>query len=169
MVTLSLPALAGALALLLAQALAPQPVRAHAIESSLEHLHHHGQATPLAAAANEADQLRLQSSFSTGQPVVAAAVRLAPPNGAQPLELGRTDSAGQLTFTLPRQAGPDWELQVDGGPGHRDYLELPSVTARAVPPAAGRSELADATRQASLVALIGGLGIGGLALRRRRG
>lgn len=57
MVTLSLPALAGALALLLAPALAPQPVRAHAIESSLEHLHHHGQATPLAAAANEADQL----------------------------------------------------------------------------------------------------------------
>jgi nickel transport protein len=169
MVTISLPTLAGALALLLAPALAPQPVRAHAIESNLEHLHPHGQATPRAAAANAADQLRLQSSFSTGQPVVAAAVRLMPPNGDNPLEIGRTDSEGQLTFTLPRQARLDWEVQVDGGPGHRDYLELPGVTARAVPPAAVRGELADAARQASVVALIGGLGIGGLALRQRRG
>ncbi|MEB3255959.1 MAG: hypothetical protein VKJ05_06185 [Synechococcaceae cyanobacterium] len=169
MVTPPLPALAGALVLVLAPALAPQAARAHAIESNLEHLHHHEIGTPLAATANGPDRMRLQSSFSSGQPVVAAAVRLVPPNGARPLELGRTDSDGQLTFTLPRQARPDWELQVDGGPGHRDYLELPGVTARAVPPAAGLGEFGHASRQLGLVALIGSLGLGGLALHRCRG
>jgi nickel transport protein len=168
MVTQSLPALAGALALLLAPALAPQPVRAHAIESNLEHLHLPGHGSPQTAEAGEPDRMRLQSSFSSGEPVVAAAVRLVPPNGAQPHELGRTDTEGRLTFTLPPQARANWELQVDGGPGHRDYLELPGVTAREVTPAAGRGEFAAAARQLGLVALVGSLGLGGLALRRRR-
>lgn len=169
MVIRPLPALAGALALLLPAALAPQAARAHAIESNLEHLHLHELGTPLAAAANEPDQMRLQSSFSSGMPVVAAAVRLVPPNGARPVELGRTDADGQLTFTLPRQARPGWELQVDGGPGHRDYLELPGVTARAMPPAGALGEFTTAARQLGMVALIGSLGLGGLALHRRRG
>ena len=68
--------------------------------------------------------LLLQSQFSSGQPTADAVVRLVPPAG-QPLELGRTDSQGRLSFALPAQASGAWELQVDGGPGHRDYLEMP--------------------------------------------
>jgi nickel transport protein len=53
-------------------------------------------------------------------------VRLVPPNG-EPIEVGRTDASGQLRFQLPRNATSAWELQVDRGPGHRDYLELPGT------------------------------------------
>jgi len=92
--------------------LSPGLARAHAIESSLTKLQ------------NLSDQLLLQSQFSSGQPTADAVVRLVPPGG-QPVELGRTDSRGQLSFNLPSNANGDWELQVDGGPGHRDYLEMP--------------------------------------------
>jgi hypothetical protein len=51
-------------------------------------------------------------------------VRLVAPDG-ESRELGRTNEKGQLSFALPKQANGEWELQVDGGPGHRDYLEMP--------------------------------------------
>jgi nickel transport protein len=66
----------------------------------------------------------LESRFSNGEPTSDAIVRLVAPDG-QAVELGRTDAEGQLSFALPKQANGDWELQVDGGPGHRDYLEMP--------------------------------------------
>lgn len=153
-----LPLFAAAIGLALAPALSPAPAGAHAIESSLEPLHVHPQA---------ASELRLTSSFSTGQPVVAAAVRLARPDGRAAIELGRTDAMGSLTFNLPQQARHDWELQVDGGPGHRDYLELPGVTAQARP-AAGAAEFTQTARHLGLLALVGSLGLGGLAFGRRR-
>lgn len=107
-------------ALLLALGLAgslgrPEAARAHAIESSVVRL----QALR--------DTLELQTHFSTGVPVEGAAVRLRSADGRHTLALGRTDSRGALRFQLPAAAGPDWELQVDGGAGHRDYLELPSA------------------------------------------
>jgi nickel transport protein len=92
--------------------LTPGLARAHGIESSLTRLE------------GLSGQLMLQSQFSSGQPTADAVVRLVPPAG-QPLELGRTDSQGRLSFALPAQASGAWELQVDGGPGHRDYLEMP--------------------------------------------
>jgi nickel transport protein len=98
---------------------------------------------------------------------VAAAVRLAPPDGRTPINLGRTDASGSLTFTLPSQAHANWELQVDGGPGHRDYLELPGVTAQARP-AGGAAEFTQTARHLGLLALVGCLGLGGLAFGRRR-
>jgi nickel transport protein len=52
-------------------------------------------------------------------------VRLVPPDGAQAVEVGRTDASGRLSFALPKGSNGTWEVQVDGGPGHRDYLELP--------------------------------------------
>ena len=103
---LSAPALAAALLL------SPGAANAHAIESSLTRVQ------SLSA------QLLLHSQFSSGQPTTDAVVRLVPPGGT-PVELGRTDSQGQLSFALPKGANGDWELQVDGGPGHRDYLEMP--------------------------------------------
>jgi nickel transport protein len=87
------------------------PAQAHAIETSLEAFRHN-------------HVLLLQSSFSNGQPAQAALVTLVPPGG-QPIPVGRTNSNGQLSFVLPSDAHGEWDVQVDGGPGHRDYLSLP--------------------------------------------
>ena len=101
-----------ALATLACLGLSAGAAQAHGIESRL---------SPLRGLT---DQLLLQSQFSNGEPTRDAVVRLVPPQG-QPLELGRTDGQGQLSFALPKGAHGAWELQVDGGPGHRDYLEMP--------------------------------------------
>ena len=47
------------------------------------------------------------------------------PDGTASVNLGYTNAEGQLTFILPAQARADWEVQVDAGPGHRDYIERP--------------------------------------------
>jgi nickel transport protein len=143
-------------------ALAAAPAaRSHAIESSLERL----------SALN--DQLLLESRFGNGEPASDAVVRLVPPGG-QPVEVGRTDGQGRLNFQLPSQASADWEVQVDGGPGHRDYLELPASSG---PAAQVESQprlplAAAAVGRAPLLAVgllgLGGLGLGGLKLVRRR-
>ena len=85
--------------------------QAHAIETNLE-------------AFRNNHVLLLQSSFGNGQPAQAALVTLVPPGG-QPIPVGRTNSKGQLSFALPSDANGEWDVQVDGGPGHRDYLSLP--------------------------------------------
>ena len=90
------------------------PAHSHAIESSLERL------------SSLTDHLVLDSRFGNGEPADDAVVRLVPPNG-EPIEVGRTDASGQLRFQLPSNATSAWELQVDRGPGHRDYLELPGA------------------------------------------
>lgn len=87
-------------------------VDAHAIESSITRL----------ASLN--DGLQVHSQFASGQPTVAAKVRLIAPGG-EAIELGRTDAQGLLSFALPKGASGDWEVQIDGGPGHRDYLTMP--------------------------------------------
>ncbi|WP_259702858.1 MULTISPECIES: hypothetical protein [Synechococcales] len=91
----------------------PEPARAHAIESSLDRLQ------------SLRDGLVLESRFSTGEPVVGAKVRLVPPGGGEGVELGQMDASGRLAFNLPKYADGTWEVQVDGGPGHRDFLDLP--------------------------------------------
>ena len=156
-------AAAGALAVL-----PSGPARSHALESSLERL----------SALNQAfkGELLLQSRFGNGEPAQEATVRLIPPGGGDPIELGRTDTSGSLRFTLPRQAEADWEVQVDAGPGHRDYLELPTNPQG---PAAhhglhgGPSQLLAQAWHRSSAAMIGGLAmvglLGGLLWRRRPG
>jgi nickel transport protein len=99
-------------ALVLALLLSPAAAQAHGIESSLTRLE------------SLTDSLVLESRFSNGEPTSDAVVRLVAPDG-ESLELGRTNANGQLSFALPKQANGEWELQVDGGPGHRDYLEMP--------------------------------------------
>jgi len=84
---------------------------AHAIQTSLE-------------AFRNNHVLLLQSSFGNGEPAQAALVSLVPPGG-EPIPVGRTNSKGQLSFALPSNAHGEWDVQVDGGPGHRDYLSLP--------------------------------------------
>ena len=90
----------------------PAAVQAHGIESSVTRLQ------------SLSESLMIESRFSNGEPTRDALVRLVSPEG-EALELGRTDAQGQLSFALPKQANGSWELQVDGGPGHRDYLEMP--------------------------------------------
>ena len=104
----------------LALGLSAEQVHAHAIQSSLEHLGSFGD-----TKHQNSTKLQLAASFSTGQPVKNAAVRLVSLNGEAPVEIGETNASGSLTFTLPETNSQDWELQVDGGPGHRDYLQLP--------------------------------------------
>jgi nickel transport protein len=99
-------------ALVVALLLSPAAAQAHGIETSLTRLQ------------SLSDSLVLESRFSNGEPTSAALVRLVAPDGRS-LDLGRTNAQGQLSFALPKQANGDWELQVDGGPGHRDYLEMP--------------------------------------------
>lgn len=101
--------------------------RAHGIQSTLERL----------GSLTATSPYHLESRFSSGLPARDAAVRMVSPDGNSAVDLGHTNAEGQLTFRLPAQARADWELQVDAGPGHRDYLELPSTT-----PAAGRSQAA---------------------------
>ena len=94
------------------------PAEAHAIESSI---------TRVASLNNG---LMVRSQFSSGLPTADAKVRLIAPGG-EAIELGRTDGQGQLSFALPKGATGDWEVQVDGGPGHRDYLTMPVQAGRA--------------------------------------
>ncbi len=145
---------------------APGRVEAHAIESSLNRLE------------SLRDGLMLESRFSNGEPVEGAMVRLVPPNGGQPLEVGQIDAQGRLSFNMPKGAEGDWELQVDGGPGHRDFLEVPTHSGQ---PQLNRVSSSDrwlkptpvlAHQHGSLL-LIGGItGLGalvsGLAVQRRR-
>ena len=90
--------------------MAGQQAKAHGIESSLRYLD---------------GKVELSSSFSTGEPVKGAAVRLLNADGTPVDELGEIGANGQLVLTLPDLVEGVLDLQVDGGPGHRDYLELP--------------------------------------------
>jgi nickel transport protein len=119
---LSLCLAAGAVGLLSLEAGSAQ---AHAIESSVERL---AALNASLLAGNDpkgtpSGTVAISSRFGSGEPAREAVVRLLPPQG-EPIELGRTDASGQLRFQLPSQARGDWELQVDAGPGHRDYLNL---------------------------------------------
>jgi nickel transport protein len=148
-----------------ALALAPSGARAHGIETSLSRL------------PSLSEGLLLQSQFSSGEPTRDAVVRLVPPSGA-PIELGRTDALGQLSFALPKGASGDWELQVDGGPGHRDFLEMPVTQGRPEldrlsetrsPGLRGLLAEAGPDRNRLLLGAVAGLaGLGGAGLLRHR-
>jgi nickel transport protein len=131
----------------------------------------------------DGEGIAIQSRFSTGMPAADAAVRLLPSDGSEPIDLGRTDAEGRFRFRLPAQAREDWEIQVDAGPGHRDYLELAPTQApgaMGVSPARPLNRL----RHDALAALpgsarygaipwvllgsIGTLSLGGLLWQRRR-
>jgi len=109
-----LPALGSLVSM--AVVLAASPAKAHGLESSLERV------------ADLNTTFALTSQFSTGVPAAGAAVTLVAPAG-QTVAVGRTDASGQLRFQLPAQVDASWEVRVDQGPGHRDYLELPGAAA----------------------------------------
>lgn len=130
----------------------------HGIQSTIERL----------GGLTASRPFQLESRFSSGLPAKDAAVRMVSPDGATAVELGHTDATGQLTFRLPSQARANWEVQVDAGPGHRDYIELPGT-----PPAALHSQsdsiphpLARTGRSLGAIALLGAMA--GLMLNRPR-
>ena len=96
--------------LLLLSSVLAAPAKAHQIESALQYLD---------------GDLQLSSSFSNGEPTQGAVVRLLNADGTPGQELGRTDAEGRLSLDLSSVGNGTVDLQVDGGPGHRDYLELP--------------------------------------------
>lgn len=147
-----LPVLLAAAALLSA----PGAARAHGIQSSLERF------GGLSA--------QLESSFSSGVPARDAEVRLVPPAGGAPIALGHTDNQGRLRFRLPPQASADWEIQVDAGPGHRDYLEVPpSSNAKAAGVSSSEGPLRGALSHTLAYSALGLSGLlGGLLMRRPR-
>ncbi|MCX5930262.1 MAG: hypothetical protein NTW83_00105 [Cyanobacteria bacterium] len=159
---LALPALGAVVAMVVA----PGPVEAHAIESSLDRLE------------SLRDGLMLESHFSNGEPVKGALVRLVPPHGGQPVEVGQMNAQGRLSFTMPKGADGNWELQVDAGPGHRDFLEVPTQAGQAQLDRVSSSDQSPMPRflsahQRHSLLLIGGvtgLGalVGGLAVQLRR-
>lgn len=159
------PLLPGLLPSLLAAAfgLLPPVARAHGIQSQLQRF--------------GGLSVQLESSFSTGMPASHAEVRLLPPAGG-PIALGHTDDHGRIRFQLPPQASADWEIQVDAGPGHRDYLEVPAARS-GTSPASGTSSASGSSRSGSVLPLrlshlqgwltLGLAGsLGGLMLRRPR-
>ena len=131
--------------LLLAAALlataAASPTQAHQIESALTYL--------------EGD-LELSSQFSNGEPAAAAVVRLLKADGSPGEELGRTDASGQIRLNLKTIKDGRYDLQVDGGPGHRDYLDIPVQ--------AGRVNLDEVVQSPLMLVLVGLL----VNVRRRR-
>lgn len=116
-----------------------------------------------------AARITLHSSFSTGEPAAAAAVRLVAAPGGTPQLLGHTDPQGRLAAALPGDLGPAAEIQVDAGAGHRDWFtlaELRSGGPQAAVPPQGRPLVHSATPLAALGLLTGLLAVG---LGRRRG
>ncbi len=95
--------------LLLLSPVTLMPVQAHQIESALSYLD---------------GTLELNSNFSNGEPTKGAVVRLLNADGSAGTELGRTDASGKLKLDLSGVDDGVIDLQVDGGPGHRDYLEM---------------------------------------------
>jgi len=96
--------------LLLFGGLGEIPTQAHQIESALHYLN---------------GEVELSSSFSNGEPTQGAVVRLLNADGSAGQEMGRTDQAGRLTLNLDTIKDGVVDLQIDGGPGHRDYLAMP--------------------------------------------
>ena len=130
-----------AFATLLIAAAIGAPSQAHQIETALDYLQ---------------GDLELRSHFSNGEPATGAVIRLLNQDGSPGPELGRTDENGLLRLDLSDVSDGRHDLQVDGGPGHRDYLEIP-VTA-------GRVRIDEVVQAPMIMAMVGLL----VSVRRRR-
>ena len=119
----------------------PMAGHAHAIESTINYLD---------------GELQLHSSFSTGDAAAGATVRLLQADGSPGEELGQMDANGVLTLTLPALQQGVLDVQIDGGPGHRDYLSLPMREGVVQIDAVSQGE----TTSPGWLALLGGAGAG---------
>ena len=78
------------------------------------------------AAQSEADQtLELQTTFSNGQPLKGAKVKVyAPEQALRPFETGVTDGQGRYSFNPDESMTGEWEVQIQRE-GHGDILYVP--------------------------------------------
>ena len=127
--------------LLLLGSLQAMPAKAHQVESALRYLD---------------GDLELSSNFSNGEPTQGAMVRLIKEDGSPGQTLGQTDADGKLNLDLSRFDNGIVDLQIDGGPGHRDYLTLPVED--------GRVQLDEVVQVPILLVLVGSL----VSVQRRR-
>ena len=127
--------------LLLLGSLQAMPAKAHQVESALRYLD---------------GDLELSSNFSNGEPTQGAMVRLIKEDGSTGQTLGQTDADGKLNLDLSRFDNGIVDLQIDGGPGHRDYLTLPVQD--------GRVQLDEVVQVPMLLVLVGSL----VSVQRRR-
>lgn len=91
--------------------MAPLPAFSHAVETQFKGL-------------GSGSLLQLESSFSSGEPLANAEVRLESHDGERSIALGSTDANGRFSATLPELESNQWDVVIDGGVGHRDYLGL---------------------------------------------
>jgi len=119
----------------------PMAGHAHAIESTINYLD---------------GELQLHSSFSTGDAAAGATVRLLQADGSPGEELGQMDANGVLSLTLPALQQGVVDVQIDGGPGQRDYLSLPMREGVVQIDAVSQGE----TASPGWLALLGGAGAG---------
>ena len=68
--------------------------------------------------------INLRTSFSSGEPLAHAPVRLESHDGSRRISLGETDADGRFAGELPALDSEAWDVVIDGGIGHRDYLGL---------------------------------------------
>ena len=127
--------------LLLLGSLQAMPARAHQVESALRYVD---------------GDLELSSNFSNGEPTQGAMVRLIKADGTPGQALGRIDDDGKLNLDLRDFENGVVDLQIDGGPGHRDYLTLPVED--------GRVQLDEVVQVPVLLVLVGSL----VSVKRRR-
>ena len=127
--------------LLLLGSLQAMPARAHQVESALRYVD---------------GDLELSSNFSNGEPTQGAMVRLIKADGTPGQALGRIDDDGKLNLDLRDFENGVVDLQIDGGPGHRDYLTLPVED--------GRVQLDEVVQVPMLLVLVGSL----VSVKRRR-
>lgn len=120
--------------LLLLGSLQAMPARAHQVESALRYVD---------------GDLELSSNFSNGEPTQGAMVRLIKADGTPGQALGRIDDDGKLNLDLRDFENGVVDLQIDGGPGHRDYLTLPVED--------GRVQLDEVVQVPMLLVLVGSL------------
>ena len=84
------------------------------------------------------------------------ALRLLQADGSPGEKLGQMDANGVLTLTLPALQQGVLDVQIDGGPGHRDYLSLPMREGVVQIDAVSQGE----TASPGWLALLGGAGAG---------
>ncbi len=86
------------------------PYKAHSIQSEVTF---------------ENGKVRLSSRFSNGEPVEGAVISILNQESLPVIELGQTNHLGNLILNLPYLDSGKINVQIDGGPGHRDYLMIP--------------------------------------------
>ena len=119
------PLLRNTLLMLAAVGMAAIPTKAFAHQVQTNYILNN---SPFASASNpdQPDQtLELQTTFSNGQPLKGAKVKVySPEQSLRPYETGVTDGQGRYSFNPDESVTGEWEVQIQRQ-GHGDILYVP--------------------------------------------